>query len=253
MAIGEVHDFPELAREGAISLVEQIHVYIQDLIRTKQLRPNVCIPSENMLAKRLGVSRYTVRQALDRLVADGYLYRRPGKGTFVRVPSIIQPLLTVTSFTRAMTEEGHHPSTAVLNLTVDGGAPVEREVLELAPADEVLRLVRLRYVDGIPVSLMRSVLPATIARSISREDLEQRSLYALLEERSGVKLGRSHVTLEAVAARREEADPLAIRPGHPLFLMIGIVRSVNDDIVEYVHSYYRGDAVRFSMEGEARP
>jgi GntR family transcriptional regulator len=252
LAVNEVVEFPQLAREDVISLVEQIQVYIQDLIHTKKLTPNACIPSENILAKRLAVSRYTVRQALDRLVADGYLYRRPGKGTFVRVPSIVQPLLTVTSFTKAMTEEGHHPATTVLEMEVTTGTLIEREVLELPPSDSVLKIARLRYVDGIPVSVMRSVLPASIARSISREDIERQSLYSLLDERCGVRLGTSHVILEATVAHHAEAEALRVRPGHPLFLMIGIVRSVDGNVVEYVHSYYRGDSVRFSVEGEAQ-
>jgi GntR family transcriptional regulator len=252
LAVKEVVEFPQLAREDVISLVEQIQVYIQDLIHTKKLGPNACIPSENTLAKRLAVSRYTVRQALDRLVADGYLYRRPGKGTFVRVPSIVQPLLTVTSFTKAMTEEGHHPATTVLEMGVATGTPIEREALELSSSDSVLKIARLRYVDGIPVSVMRSVLPASIAHSISREDIERQSLYSLLNERCGVRLGTSHVILEATVAHHAEAEALRVRPGHPLFLMIGTVRSADGDMVEYVHSYYRGDSVRFSVEGEVQ-
>lgn len=252
MAINEVVEFPQLAREDVISLVEQIQIYIQDLIHTQKLAPNACIPSENTLAKSLAVSRYTVRQALDRLVTDGYLYRRPGKGTFVRVPSIVQPLLTVTSFTKAMTEEGHHPTTAVLEMGIAPGTPIEREILELSPSDSVLRISRLRYIDGIPVSVMRSVLPASIAHSISREDIEHQSLYSLLDERCDIRLGTSKVILEATVAHHAEAEALRVRPGHPLFLMIGIVRSVDGDVVEYVHSYYRGDSVRFSVEGEAQ-
>ncbi len=247
----EVVEFPQLVREDVVSLVEQIHAYIHDLIRTKKLAPNACIPSENALAKQLLVSRYTVRQAIDRLVADGYLHRRPGKGTFVRVPTIVQPLLTVTSFTKAMTDEGHHPSTALLELSASRGTPVEREVLEISDTDSVVNIVRLRYVDDVPISVMRSVLPASIAHAISRDDIERRSLYALLKERCGVELGKSHVTLEAVVAHHQEAEALGVRPGHPLFLMIGVVRSVDGVVVEYVHSYYRGDCVRFSVEGEA--
>lgn len=250
--VSEVSAFPRLERQGSLSLVEQIQFYLQDLIATKQLAPNQCIPSENGLARELLVSRYTVRQALDRLVADGYLYRRPGKGTYVRVPSIVQPLLTVTSFTEAMIHDGHHPTTFVLDYGSEPGTPQEREMLGLAPDEYLIRLVRLRYVDGIPISLMKSVLPASVAGAITREDLEQHSLYALLAERSGVTLGRSQVTIAAVVAHREEAEILTVRPGHPLFLMIGVVRDRSRRVVEYVHAYYRGDSVRFSMESEAR-
>src|SRR5215213_9369613 len=112
----------------------------------EQLGVGSAIPSERQLTADLGVSRLTVRAALDELVRDGYLIRRRGSGTFVSEPKIAQEL-TMTSFTEDMQRRGMRPASRTLELkVVSAGAQLGR-LLHVSPSEPVMVAKRLRLAD----------------------------------------------------------------------------------------------------------
>src|SRR5213592_4451292 len=129
---------------------EQIRMRVIELIR--ELGVGQAIPSERRLSGELGVSRLTLRAALDELVREGYLVRRHGSGTFVSEPKIAQQL-TLTSFSEDMRRRGMVPDSRTIGLdNVLAGAQVGR-ALNLSPDARVYRIRRLRLADSVPIAV----------------------------------------------------------------------------------------------------
>lgn len=247
------YSVPTLVRDTSTTLSEQLRAYLHGQIESKQLQPGELIPSEHQLTRMFNVSRYTVRQAINQLVEEGFLYRRAGKGTFVKIPTITQPFLSVTSFTEAMLHSGYHPGTVVLDLHVEQGDPAIRQALQLKPDERLAKLIRVRYADALAVGLTTSYLPERLAVGLTHADLIAHSLYALLKERHNISPHISRMTLHAVTARPQEAALLRIRPHTALFSMIGVVITQDGQVMEHVQSLYRGDWLRFTTESVIHP
>src|ERR1700704_3880891 len=140
------------------------------------------IPSERQLSQDLGVSRLTIRAALDDLVRDGYLDRRHGSGTYVTEPKIAQPL-TLTSFSNDMRRRGMVPGSRTLELTtILAGARLGHR-LAVSPDARVVRVRRLRLADSKPMAVEILHVPEALVPGLTRSDFETHSFYDLLAER----------------------------------------------------------------------
>nr|PZN38214.1 MAG: phosphonate metabolism transcriptional regulator PhnF [Bacillota bacterium] len=244
------------SKPAPVPLYYQIMRWLLEQIEAGHLKAGDRIPSERELTEQFQVSRMTVRQALRELEAQGYLERVQGKGTYVSIPKVEQPLLALTSFTEDMHRRGMTPGSVLLRAgTIPAGRRCAR-ALGISETEPVVRLERLRLADGKPMALEVTHLPADLCPGILDADLTG-SLYQLLAERYGVVLARATQTLEAVSATGREARLLGVREGAPLLLMERITRDREGRAVEYVRSLYRGDRYRFSTEmlrqGEGSP
>ena len=139
----------------------QLREILLDLVET-ELDADQSIPSERELSARFGLSRMTVRQAVDHLVSEGRLYRVQGKGTFVARPKIEMPL-RLTSFTEDMRARGLQPGSRDLDRRTDGASAHLARMLKIAPGDRVHVIERLRTADGIPMAVERSHVPEAVA------------------------------------------------------------------------------------------
>src|SRR5579859_2624125 len=143
---------PHATGERAVPVTKQEETRERVLDLIESLQVGATIPSERQLTQELGVSRLTVRAALDELVRDGYLDRRHGSGTYVTEPKIAQPL-TLTSFSEEMRRRGMVPGSRTLDLTVTpAGARMARR-LQVSPEEPLLRVRRLRLADSAPMDL----------------------------------------------------------------------------------------------------
>src|SRR6266481_5724361 len=128
-------------------VTKQSHTRQQVFDLIQQLGVGTAIPSERQLSADLGVSRLTVRAALDDLAREGYLSRRRGSGTYVQHPKISQEL-TMTSFSEDMRRRGMAPGSRTLSLERElAGARLGR-LLHVSPSEEILVVKRLRLADG---------------------------------------------------------------------------------------------------------
>lgn len=221
---------------------------VLDLIET--LEVGDAIPSERQLSEQLGVSRLTVRAAIDQLVRDGHLTRRHGSGTYVTEPKIAQPL-TLTSFTEDMRRRGMVPSSRTLDLTViSAGARLARR-LQVSPEARVVRVQRLRLADGQTMALEVLHVPESLVPGITKPDFDNRSFYELLEERYGVVIGSGTQTIEPTVTNEEESALLGIPLHTPAFLFERTTTSEAGGTVEFVRSIYRGD--RYQLVTELQP
>src|SRR5438874_11624648 len=156
-----------LTRQRVLELIDQLQV-------------GQAIPSERRLSSELGISRLTVRAALDDLVRDGYLERRQGSGTFVSEPKIAQQL-TLTSFSEDMRRRGMIAGSRTIELReTHAGAAVGR-ALNVSPDARVVLIRRLRLAGGEPMALEILPGPAAPLPGLTRERLENASFYELLE------------------------------------------------------------------------
>lgn len=207
------------------------------------------LPSERRLAEELGVSRPTLRQAIDGLVADSLLDRRHGSGTYVAQPRIAVSL-TMTSFTEDMIRRGMKPGGRVLSFrTETAGARIGRR-LALSPVEEVFTIRRLRMADEAPMAIETLYLPRALLPGLRRSDLEGRSFYDLLRG-NGVEIASGTETIEPTVTTAEEAAELGVPVHMPAFLFERITRDADGRPLEYVRSLYRGD--RYRLELDLRP
>jgi GntR family transcriptional regulator len=201
------------------------------------------IPSERQLSADFGVSRLTVRAALDDLVREGYLVRRHGSGTFVSEPKIAQEL-TMTSFTDDMRSRGLSPASETLDLrTVSAGARLGR-LLRVSPSEPVLVAERLRLADGESMAIETVHIRAAQVPGLTAQDLEERSFYELLRDRYGIVVVGGEQTIEPTVTDEYESQALGIPLHSPAFRFERVTHSREGEIVEFVESIYRGDRYR---------
>jgi GntR family transcriptional regulator len=213
------------------------------------------IPSERQLSSDLGVSRLTVRAALDQLVREGLLVRRRGSGTFVSEPKIAQEL-TMTSFTEDMRRRGMVPASRTLDLRiVPAGAHLGR-LLRVSPSEAVVVITRLRLADRETMAIETLHVRESLIPGLTAADLEQRSFYELLEERYGVVIASGTQTIEPTVTNEDESAALGVPLHSPAFLFERTTQTRAGEVVEYVRSIYRGDRYRIVTElnrRETRP
>ncbi|MEU9025178.1 GntR family transcriptional regulator [Actinomadura sp. NPDC048394] len=213
------------------------------------LEPGDALPSERRLVEDLGVSRPTLRQAVDGLVAEGLLERRHGSGTYVAEPRIAVPL-TMTSFTEDMIRRGMKPGGRVLSFrTETAGARIGRR-LALPPTEEVFTIRRLRLADGATMAIETLYLPRALMPGLRRDVLEGRSFYDLLRG-AGIVIASGTETIEPTVTTLEEAAELGVPVHTPAFLFERVTRDEDGRPLEYVRSLYRGD--RYRLELDLRP
>lgn len=206
--------------------------------------PDAPIPSERELTSRYGVSRSTVREAINQLVHDGILYRIHGKGTFTARPRV-QSHLHLASFTEDMRRRGHEPSTRVCSAALAPAPGEVAQALGLPVGTGTWRLERLRLADGEPMARELGWYAAGRTPGLDGQDLTG-SLYALLAGRYGLVIDRGEQVVWAEAADRHTARVLAVPPRAPV-LVFTRTSSAGGAPVEHVTSWYRGDRYQVQM------
>jgi GntR family transcriptional regulator len=236
----------EIQKDSSVPIYSQVERMVMDMIDSGKLSPGQRAPSEREIAETLGISRMTARAAMSNLVADGYLYSVPGKGTFVSNPKMRQDLMELTSFTEDMRKRGLKPGARLLEIGVtDRASEKVYRRLELSGGEDLIRIHRLRTADGEPMCLETSYLPKSYVPWLPEEDLESGSLYRALESH-GIELVRAEEHLEATVVRETESELLTVPAGYPALLIERTTYTEGGRPIEYVKSLYRGDRYRFT-------
>lgn len=223
-------------------LVAHAHVSraLRDEIEQGVWQPGDQLPSEHELMHRFGVSRNTVRHALQSLEAINLVRRRQGAGTFVTPQGFTHVLGDLRGFTELMAERGHTPGLAHVETEPDHVPP--REAVDFLGPAPLVRLTRVQTLDGDVFALSDSWLPADVGRTIDVAALCERvSLYRLLREDFGLEPREATETIRAQPADRRAADILDVPQGTA---MIAIYRWTTDQRgapLEYARSISPGD------------
>ena len=231
----------------------QIMNLLREKIEEGEYPVESALPPERELVETYQVSRMTVRQAISELVNEGILVRRKGVGTFVAPPKIEQALSGLTSFTEDMAQRGMKAGSRVLSFKETRPDAAIRKTLSLEADDAVFECVRLRLADEEPMALETTTLVSSYCPGLSRDDLENQSLYKVLDERWNVRLEYATQSLEPVLAPPHEAALLHVQPGAPLLVMHRVTYGQDGHAFEHVKSYYRGDRYKFVTELHRKP
>jgi GntR family transcriptional regulator len=232
---------------GAIA-VEEAHRKLSDLVRRSSFPPGSRLPGERELATRLGVSRSTLRKALDLLEERGVLDRSPKRGWFVPPNVVGEPPSTLQSFSEMARARGLVPGAKILSARERPAAFEEAGTLRIAPAASVLELSRLRTLDGVPVCVDVSVIVLAKVPLLASTDMTDRSLYETIEELSDVRIERSSYTVRADACDQPLADLLRIQPGAPILIGEEVTYLTDGSPILTGTMSYRADAYRFQAD-----
>jgi GntR family transcriptional regulator len=208
------------------------------------------LPSEHELCQALGVSRPTLRAAVDELVEEGVLIRRPGRGTFTAASKVAQPLAPtagVANSFRVPLTEGVWESRTLRFERASAGARLGR-ALGVSPSEALVKVERLRIVNGAPLAIERIHVPDKYVPGITGDDFQRGSFYQLLHSRYGITMARAAQSIEATVTDEPESQHLEVPPYSPALLFDVTTRDSRDLIIEYTRAVYRGDRYRIDSD-----
>lgn len=197
---------------------EQIRKDLAAAIRRGNYRPGEALPSQRDLSASYGVTLMTLRQALSLLSEEGLVVQQPGRGTFVAPPKLAYQRRTLRSLSDELRSQGIDVQTKVIRLGNRQAPASVSSVLGIPRGQRVLRIERLRIVDGKPAMHQVSWVPEPQADSIREVDFTEVTLYAALAEHAGLAISRGSETIQPALAGREAARHLRIAEGSPVFL-----------------------------------
>lgn len=226
----------------------QVYLVLRERIGAGTLGSGSRLLGEAALAAEHGVSRTTLRRALDQLAAEGLVARRPGAGTFVQGagagPVLRADLTDVFAHLREM---GWQSGVRLLSFGY-GPAPAEvAAALGLPPKARVQRSVRVRLIDDEPFSFLTTHVPERIGATYSEVELASTPLLELLE-RSGVVAAQARQLIGATLAGPDVAEALDVAVGAPLLSLTRAVLGTDGAGVEHLHALYRPDRFSFQMD-----
>jgi GntR family transcriptional regulator len=234
-------------KSSPIPYYEQLAELLRHEIAAKQAGSELYqLPSENDLAERHGLSRATVRHALDELESEGWIYRQKGVGSFAAVRRLVQDLTQLVSTTEDMRQRGWKMVTRVLSLAQMHAAPHVAAMLELPPDALSYEVRRLRVVEDVPLSVQTAYLPASLCPRLEDNDLTA-SLYRLLESRYGLRLWSGTETLRARGATESEASLLDVHEGAAVMYMERVTYAATGAPAEFLEAVWRGDRYDFKV------
>jgi GntR family transcriptional regulator len=224
-------------------LYQQLQRALRRAIEIRLLEPDDALPAERDLASDFGVSRITVRKALDGLATEGLLVRRQGSGNFVSA-RVHKNFAMLTSFSEDMRARGRSPRSHWLKRAAGTVTPEEALALRLSPGTPVYRFHRIRFADDLPMSIEYATV---IASALPSLDSVHSSLYEALEQ-TGHRPVQALQRLRAVLLTRDQAELLKAKQADAGLLVERLGSLRDGRAIEFTQSYYRGDIYDFVAE-----
>lgn len=226
----------------------RLYLLLREQILSGEISESTRLPSEPALAQEHGVSRVTVRRALDKLASDGMIERRPGSGTFVSgvMPASMPVVADLANALTHLVEMGRKTDVRLISFSYINATSAMAEELKLDPSERLQRSIRVRLIDGQPFSYLVTHVPERIGISYSEADLASTPLLELLE-RSGVEVEQAEQTIGATLAGPEAADALDVEMGAALLSMTRVVFGADGRGIEHLQALYRPDRYSFHM------
>jgi GntR family transcriptional regulator len=231
------------------SKTHRLYLLLKERITSGALAPGERLPSEPSLAAAHGLSRVTIRRALQGLSRDGLITRQPGAGTFVADARGAQAPMVADLSNMLAHLAAMGSATQVRLLSFGYGVPPApiAEALRLEPGERTQNAVRVRLLDGAPFSYLVTHVPERIGSTYTEADLACRPLLELLE-RSGVVADKADQTISATLAGPDTAEALGVEIGSALVSLVRVVRDADGRGVEHLSALYRPDMHAFHME-----
>lgn len=241
-------DGTERGFRAGLSRTRAAYLALRDRIARGEFRPGERFPGEPTLAVELGVSRVTLRHALDRLEAEGLIERRMGSGTYLSARGGGSPVVAdLANVLTHLVDMGRRTSVRLLSFAYVAPAPDIASALQLPEGERVQRSERVRLIDGQPFSYLVTSVPERIGIGWSEDDLAKKPLLELLE-RAGLVADHARQTITAALAGPDVARGLGIEPGSALLALTRTVFDPQGRGIEHLQALYRPDLYSFQMD-----
>ena len=224
----------------------QVKEEIRRKILSKEWVDGCRIPVEAEFCEMFGVSRITVRKALEELQAEGYLVKIQGKGTYVQNQSHEQHLSKFYSFREELSNRGMEEKAVVLEVSILDAPDEIAANLELEPGQSVFRIHRVRRTEHGPYAIETSYIPYHLCRWITKQKIHEDGLYRTLAKH-GITVNSAKETFRAINVNKEQSNLLNVRIDAAAIALTRTAYS-GSQVVEYCICVVRGDFFRFSVE-----
>lgn len=235
-------------KNSSVSLHIQLKSIINDMIASEELKEGDVLLPEREICKEQGISRMTVNRAINSLVAEGILYRKQGKGTFVSRKKKKYQFNNVKGFTEVMKSRGIDIKSDIIKFEILN--PDENIIKKLGITDKkenVYKIIRIRYVENDPFGYEIAYIPEKICGGMTKGMLDDNSLYKILENEYGYKVCRVEQIIDPIEVSGRICDRLKCEKGS---LALNIQRTSyteDDTIIEYTVSIIRSDKYQYEI------
>lgn len=241
-------------REGKMSIINKesktpLYVQLMNILINKidnYMEENEQLESERDICVKYGVSRTTVRQALDELEKNKYIYKIQGKGNFVASRVVEQHLTKVSSFTQDMKKAGKTPTSKLLNFEIQEADYSISKKLKIEEKELVFKMVRLRLADEIPMIYEITYLPYERFKELNEKIIQEIPLYEAFEKKFNIKITSAEEGIESVLTSKLESVYLGVDVGSPA-LKFKRITYENKNIIEYTITIARGDKYKYRV------
>lgn len=230
-----------LDKHSSTPLYDQL---VDLLIKTIETEMNTDdrVPSEREICEKYGVSRTTVRAALNELEELGYIYKRHGKGTYVSALwRELKNLSDTYSFTEHMKQLGMKPETRILSFETTQANRSTGERLKIAEGSDIYKLRRLRLADGMPMMLEVTFIPVYLFPGLTLELLKSMPLYDLYPSRFNQEIKYADEEFYASLVQDKEAELLGVPVGSACLRLIRTTYNLDNKVIEFTLSAARAD------------
>ena len=231
-----------------LPLYAQVKESLRERILDGTYPPHAQLPAESDIGSRFGVSRITVRQALNDLQKEGIIFKVPGKGTFVSKPKAFQELTQLEGFAEAMSRRGYEIYNRVAGIDSVAAAPQVAQQLGLAAGAPVTEIRRIRLLNREPVSLEVTYVDPELGERLRHEDLAVRDIFLILENDFGIALGKADLRIDAILADHALSAALQIDEGMPVLRIERLTHTAGGKPIDFEYLYFRGDAFQYRLQ-----
>lgn len=237
-----------LTVESDAPLYSQLVMLFKRSITSGTLKVGDLVPSELEMCNHFGISRSTVRQALETLEEEELIVRRRGKGTFVSMPKLRRRLNNLYSFSKEMWAMGLEPRSKIIEFQIIKACGEIANVLQLTDGENVYKIIRVRIANNDPQLVETTFVPVHCFQGLTGKMLENGSLYSILTEQAGIVPLYAKETYEAITLKKSEAVLLNCKTGSSGFYIQRRSLSETNEPFEFTQSVMRGDRVRFEID-----
>ncbi|WP_295853559.1 GntR family transcriptional regulator [uncultured Xylophilus sp.] len=238
-------------RAGLVQSAQALYAQLRDRLKAEILDgrrpPGDRLPSEAELTAQYGVSRITVRQALNDLQKEGLVVKAHGKGSFVAQPAVAQDLTQLRGLSESLAGDGRSVHGRVLAFRQGRARGEVATHLGLAPGTAVMQLQTLRYLNREPLSLNHSWMPQAIGERLARADLANRDILSIYENELGLAVHHADLSIAAALATATEARWLAVEAGSAVLQVERVVHAADGAALHFEHTVYRADRFRYQL------
>jgi GntR family transcriptional regulator len=238
----------QLPRSSTVPLYTQIKEAIRAKIIDGTYVGHQQLPSENEMIAAFGVSRITVRQAVNDLQKEGLLFKVHGKGTFVALPNVSQELTHLQGFGEAMHRLGHETFSDVFGLETVKAPATAHAKLQIEDGSPVTEIRRVRYLNREPVSIDYSWVRHDVGSRLTEKNLREKDLFSLLENELHQRLHSADVEIDATSATNDVATRLKVAPGSPILRIERLTYAQGEKPLVFEYLHYRAETFKYKMK-----